>query len=138
MPGATVLALRVSKLWYAYVSGRLPQNCLFLSSKIKNPLINNYEIKIKQSQHSRNNFRSGTFNGRDSLRFFVQVGHETIEISMFSLNNVIVRLTKIMNKLGKDLKILIFKVIFQHQKLVKSFQFFFCCKEYLIRRPNLY
>ena len=45
-----------------------------------------------------------------------------LEISTFSQNNVIVRLTKIMNHLGKDLKILIFKVIFQHQKLVDSFQ----------------
>jgi hypothetical protein len=35
-----------------------------------------------------------------------------LEISIFSLNNDLVRLTKIMNNLVKDLKILRFKVIF--------------------------
>ena len=35
-----------------------------------------------------------------------------LEISIFSLNNDLVRLTKIMNNLVKDLKILSFKVIF--------------------------
>ena len=35
-----------------------------------------------------------------------------LEISIFSLNNDIVRLTKIMNNLVKDLKILIFKTFF--------------------------
>ena len=45
-----------------------------------------------------------------------------LEISIFSLNNDLVRLTKIMNNLVKDLKILSFKVIFQCLKLVKSFQ----------------
>ena len=51
-------------------------------------------------------------NTRDMLnrvcpRFFDQVGHETmhassiVEISIFSLNVVIVRLTKIMNKADK-------------------------------------
>ena len=45
-----------------------------------------------------------------------------LKISIFSLNNEIVRLTKIMNNLVKDLKILRFKVIFQCLKLVKSFQ----------------
>ena len=44
-----------------------------------------------------------------------------LELSIFSPNNVIIRGTKIMNNRGKDLKILIFKVIFQHQKLVESF-----------------
>jgi hypothetical protein len=47
-----------------------------------------------------------------------------LEISIFSLNNDLVRLTKIMNNLVKDLKILIFKVIFQYLKLVESFQKF--------------
>ena len=42
-----------------------------------------------------------------------------LEISIFSQNNDLVRLTKIMNNLVKDLKILSFKVIF---KLVESFQ----------------
>ena len=45
-----------------------------------------------------------------------------LETSIFSLNNDLVRLTKIMNSLVKDLKILSFKVIFQCLKLVKSFQ----------------
>ena len=45
-----------------------------------------------------------------------------LEISIFSLSNDIVRLTKIMNNLFKDLKILSFKVIFQCLKLVESFQ----------------
>ena len=45
-----------------------------------------------------------------------------LEISIFSLNNDLVRLTKIMNNLVKDLKILSFKVIFQCLKLVESFQ----------------
>ena len=36
-----------------------------------------------------------------------------VETSIFSLNNVTVRLTKIMNNLLEHLKILIFKVIFQ-------------------------
>ena len=46
-----------------------------------------------------------------------------LKISIFSLNNHLVRLTKIMNNLVKDLKILSFKVIFK-------------CLKYLIRRPN--
>ena len=43
-------------------------------------------------------------------------------IYAISLNHVIVRLSKIINNLLKDLKILIFKVIFQCLKLVESFQ----------------
>ena len=39
-----------------------------------------------------------------------------LEISIFSLNHVIVRPTKIMNDLLKICKICTFKVIFQHQK----------------------
>ena len=45
-----------------------------------------------------------------------------LEISIFSLNNDLVRITNIMNSLVKDLKILSFKVIFQWLRLVKSFQ----------------
>ena len=49
-------------------------------------------------------------------RFFDQVGHETmyasIEMSIFSLNHVIFRFTKIMNNLLEHLKICTFKVIF--------------------------
>ena len=51
------------------------------------------------------------------------------------VNNVILRLTKIMNNLVKDLKILSFKVIFLCLKLAESFQKKFCV-EYLIRRPT--
>ena len=49
-----------------------------------------------------------------------------VKISVFSLNNVIARLTKI----------LIFKVIFRCWKLVESFQIFFLLEEYWTRRPN--
>jgi hypothetical protein len=45
-----------------------------------------------------------------------------LEISIFSLNNDLIRLTKIMNNLVKDLKILSFKAIFQCLELVESFQ----------------
>ena len=55
------------------------------------------------------------------------------EISIFSLNNVTVRLTKIMNNLHERLKILIFKVIFQCEKLIVSFQLFFF-EDYWFRR----
>ena len=58
-----------------------------------------------------------------------------LEISIFSLYNDLLRLTKIMNNLVKDLKILRFEVIFKCLKLVKSFQKKFC-EEYLIRRPT--
>ena len=48
-------------------------------------------------------------------RFFDQVGHETTYASSgnkhFSINNVTVRLTKIMNNLLKHHKVLIFKII---------------------------
>ena len=50
---------------------------------------------------------------------------------MFLLNHIIVRLTKIMNNLAKDLYILIFKVLFQCRKLIESFQ-----KKSLLRRPT--
>ena len=63
---------------------------------------------------------------RDCSRFFDQVRHQTAIASIgnkhFSLNNDLVRLTKIMNNLVKDFKILSFKVIFQCLKLVESFQ----------------
>ena len=45
-----------------------------------------------------------------------------LEINISSLNNDLVRLTKIMNNLVKDLKILSFKVIFQCLKLVETFR----------------
>ena len=71
--------------------------------------------------------------------FFNQVGHQTtsasiylLKINIFSLNHVIIRPTKIMNNLLKDWKIRTFKVIFQHQKSMESFWFFFC-EEYSTR-----
>ena len=54
-------------------------------------------------------------------------------IGIFSLYNVIVRLTKIMNNLFKVCEICTFKVIFWHQKSTKYFCFFFC-EEYFTRR----
>ena len=54
--------------------------------------------------------------------FLIKLGIKPLEISIFSLNNDLVRLTKIMNNLVKNLKILSFKVIFQGLKLVESFQ----------------
>ena len=48
--------------------------------------------------------------------------HLVVQISIFSLNNVTDRLTKIMNNLHEHLKILIFKVIFQCGKLIESFR----------------
>ena len=65
---------------------------------------------------------------KDRSRFFYQVWHQTtyalhlLEISIFSLNNDLARLTKIMNNLVKDLKILSFKVIFCCLELVEAFQ----------------
>ena len=55
--------------------------------------------------------------------FFDHVGHQTqlVEISIFSLNNVTVRITKIKNNLLKHLKILIFKVIFLVFKIGRIF-----------------
>ena len=58
------------------------------------------------------------------------------EINIFSLNIDLVTLTKIMNNLVKDLKILSFKVIFQCLKLVEAFKKKFC-ERYLIMRPIL-
>ena len=48
-----------------------------------------------------------------------------LEISIFSLNHVVVRPTKIMNNLLKDFKIRTFKANFQHQRSTESFWFFF-------------
>ena len=45
-----------------------------------------------------------------------------LKTSIFSLNNDLFRLTKIMNNLVKDLKIPSFKVIFECLKLVECFQ----------------
>ena len=73
--------------------------------------------------------------------FFFKLGMKLpihiLEISIFSLNEDIIRVTKIMNNLVKDLKILSFKVNFQCLKLVESFQKKNFCEEYLIRRNFL-
>ena len=72
-------------------------------------------------------------------KFLIKLGIKPLmhllEISIFFIDNDLVRLTKIMIKLVKDLKILSFKVIFQCLKLVESFQkkkF----EKYLIRKPT--
>jgi hypothetical protein len=56
-------------------------------------------------------------NGAYRYIFLIELGMKLcmhiVEISIFSLNNVTVRLTKIMNNLLEHLKILIFKVVFQ-------------------------
>ena len=85
---------------------------------------------FEEAHNFRHHLRSVKFSIRVLSRFFDRVGHETTyasleEISIFSLNNVTVRLTKIMNSLLEHLKILIFKVIFQYSKLVESFWFYY-------------
>jgi hypothetical protein len=64
----------------------------------------------------------GYLKNRDRPRFFDQVGQvgrrHISKISIFSLNHVIVRPTKIMNNLLKDRKICTFKVISQHQNFL--------------------
>ena len=68
-------------------------------------------------------------SSRDRPRFFDQVGHQTTKACIGNKHFFTkVRLTKIMNNLFKDLKILSFKVIFQCLKLVKSFQKTFSVK----------
>ena len=59
---------------------------------------------------------------KDRPRFFYQVVHQTTNASIWNKHNDLVRLTKIMNNLVKDIKILTFKFIFQCLKLVESFQ----------------
>ena len=72
-------------------------------------------------------WRYVTYWGLETVQdFLIKLGFKPLmrllEIGIFSLNNDLVRLTKIMNNLVKDLKILSFKVIFQCLKLVESFQ----------------
>ena len=57
-----------------------------------------------------------------SIKLDIEPLTHLLKISIFSLNSDIIRLTKIMNNLVKDYKILSFKFIFQCLKLVKSFQ----------------
>ena len=72
-------------------------------------------------------------------RFFDQVGHETMCAfsRIFSLNHVIIRLTKIMNNLLKHLNMRTFIVIFLCQKLVESFPKKFFYEKYSTRRQLL-
>jgi hypothetical protein len=84
--------------------------------------------------------RQGGHSGLETVKdFLIKLGIKPLmyllEIRIFSFNNDLVRLTKIMNNLVKDFKILSFKVIFQRLKLVESFQKKIC-KLYLIRRPT--
>ena len=56
------------------------------------------------------------------IKFGITPHMHLLEISFFSLNHVIVRLTKIMNNLLEHLKIRTFKVTFLCEKLVEYFQ----------------
>ena len=72
--------------------------------------------------------------------FLIKLGikprlHIVLKISIFSLNHVIVRPTKIMNNLLNVCKICTFKFIFRHQKSTESFWIFFS-EEYLNRRST--
>ena len=58
-----------------------------------------------------------------------------LEISIFPLNHVTVRPTKIMNNLLKVYKICTFKIIFWDQKSTEYFLIFFC-EKYLTRRST--
>ena len=69
------------------------------------------------------------------IKLYIKPLMHLLEKSIFSLNNDLVRLTKIMNNLVKDLKILSFKVIFKCLKLVESFQKKFLWRN-MIRRPT--
>ena len=69
----------------------------------------------------------------DAFQYFliklgIQPPMHLLKISIFSLNHVIFRPTKIMNNLLKDCRINTFKVIFQHQKSTESFWIFFSVK----------
>ena len=69
-------------------------------------------------------FRSSTLETTQDflIKLDIKPLMHLLKISIFSLNNDIIRLTKIMNNLLKHLQIRIFKVIFLCLKLVKSFQ----------------
>jgi hypothetical protein len=72
------------------------------------------------------------------IKLGIKLCLHVLKISILSLNHVIVRPTKIMNKLNNILKICkncTFKVTFQHQKPMESFWFFFS-EEYLTRRST--
>ena len=56
------------------------------------------------------------------IKLDIKPSMHLVEISIFSLNHVIIRLTKIKNNLLEHLKIRTFKDISLYQKLVESFQ----------------
>ena len=58
------------------------------------------------------------------IKLGIKLRLHILKISIFSLNHVIIRPTKIMNNLLKVCKICTFKVIFWHQKSTESFWFF--------------
>ena len=62
-------------------------------------------------------------------------GMHLVEITIFSLNNVTVKFTKIMNNLLEHLKILIFKSHCSVLKISRMFPKKFC-EKYFIRRPT--
>ena len=62
------------------------------------------------------------------INFCIKPRKCLLKISIFSLYDVIVRPTKIMNNLLKHCKVLTFKVLFQHHKSTESFCIFFSMK----------
>ena len=82
---------------------------------------------ISWGHHRPVDYFSCPFLPRYCPRFFDLVGYQTTNASIrnkhFSPNNDLVRLTKIMNNLFKDLKILSFKVIFQCLKSIEFLYF---------------
>ena len=74
-----------------------------------------YELPLDQARHLHTFYLTILLSDsltRDRPRLFDQVGHQTTNAYIgnkhFSLNNDLVKLTKIMNNLVKDLKILSF------------------------------
>ena len=72
------------------------------------------------------------------IKFDIKPLMHLFKISILSRNNDIFRLTKIMNNLVKDLRILSFKVIFSVSKISQIFLKKIFCEEYLIRRPTFF
>ena len=123
----------------------------FLLSKLDPPVIktldrirftSNQNIREGESNFDEKNVKE-VFNLCSTEQSCINIGitcykigtlMHLLKISIFSLNNKIVRLTRIMNNLVKDLKVLSFKVIFQCLKSIASFQTKFSAYN-LIRRP---
>ena len=98
----------------SYLDAREGHNIV---SKIQNSAFVNYGVvRVAKKQDSRG-AKFDTGPGLESVQdFLIKLDIKTLmhlmEISIFSLNNDLIRFTKIMNNLVKDFKILSFKVIF--------------------------